>query len=227
VVQHAVLGDHAGFVSVLGGRNILVRDVEVHGAHPDAGQSGIYDSNREAQHGFDLIGVEGCTLENVTVHDVYGDCVYMSKIRSVVVRDSQLTRCGRQGIAVGTGEDVLIENNEIGDSRRGVIDIEPYGKGWRASNIRIIGNRLGESRLLLLPMGGSGTVGTVFVADNINTQHNGTPAVMNTCKPDARRGPFMMINNRLSISGSPTQGLRVEFAWFHVRDGQLVNSGRR
>jgi hypothetical protein len=198
-------------IRISGGRNILVRDVEVHGAHPNAGQSGIYDSNREAQHGFDLIGVEGCTLENVTVHDVYGDCVYMSKVRSVIVRDSKLTRCGRQGIAVGTGEDVLIENNEIGDSRRGVIDIEPYGKEWRASNIRIIGNRLGGSRLLLLPMGGSGRVGTVFVADNINTQHNGTPAVSNTGHPGQHRGPFIMINNRLSIGGSPTQGLRVKY----------------
>lgn len=177
-------------------QGIRVRNVEVHGAHPDPGKSGTYDYNREAQHGFDLVGVKDCTLEKVTVHDVYGDCVYIAKSRGVVIRDSKLTRCGRQGIAVGTGDDVLIENNVIADSRRGIIDIEPYGKEWKTSNIRIIGNRLGGSRLLLLPMGGSGTVGTVFVADNVNTEHNGTPAVSNKGKPDQGRGPFMMVNNR-------------------------------
>jgi hypothetical protein len=194
---------------VRGGHNIVVRNLEVHGAHPDAGKDGTYDYNREAQHGFDLLGVENCTLENVTVHDVYGDCVYMAKVQGVVVRNSKLTRCGRQGIAVGTGEDVLIEKNLIADSRRGIIDIEPYGEKWRAGNIRIIGNRLGGSRLLLLPMGGSGTIGAVFVADNVNTEHNGTPAVANTGKPKQRRGPLLMVNNRLTVGGSPTHGLRI------------------
>jgi hypothetical protein len=192
-------------------RNVLVRNVEIHGAHPDAGRAGTYDANREAQHGFDLVGVEGCTLEKVTVHDVYGDCVYMAQVRGVVVRDSMLTRCGRQGVAVATGEDVLIENNEIADSRRGIIDVEPYGKEWRTSNIRIIGNKLGGSRLLLLPMGGSGTVGSVFIADNVCTGPNGTPAVSNTGQPGQHRGPFVMVNNRLSIGGSPAAGLRARY----------------
>ncbi len=194
---------------ISGGRNIVIRNVEVHGAHPDAGKSGTYDYNREAQHGFDIVGAENCTVENVTVHDVYGDCVYVAKSRGVIIRDSKLTRCGRQGIAVGTGEDVLIENNEIADSRRGIIDIEPYGKEWSTGNIRIIGNRLGGSRLLLLPMGGSGTVGMVFVADNVNTEHNGTPAVMNKGQADQNRGPYVMVNNRLTIGGSPASGLRI------------------
>lgn len=194
---------------IAGGRNIVVRNVEVHGAHPDAGKGGTYDYNREAQHGFDVVGAENCTLEKLTVHDVYGDCVYVTKSRGVIVRDSKLTRCGRQGIAVATGEDVLIENNEIADSRRGIIDIEPYGKEWRTGNIRIIGNRLGGSRLLLLPMGGSGTVGMVFVADNVNTEQNGTPAVMNKGQADQNRGPYVMINNRLTIGGSPASGLRI------------------
>lgn len=191
-------------------KRIQVRNVEVHGAHADAGRKGTYDYNREAQHGFDLVDLEDCKLENVNVHDVYGDCVYISKSKSVIIADSTLKRCGRQGIAVGTAHDVLIENNEIADSRRGIIDLEPYGEQWAASNIRIIGNRLGGSRLLLLPMGGSGVLGTVFVADNINTEHNGTPAVGNRGKPGQQRGPFMMVNNQFTIGGSPAEGVRVE-----------------
>ena len=202
---------------IKGSQRILVRNVEVHGAHPDAGKAGSYDSSREAQHGFDLVNVDDCTLEKVTVHDVFGDCVYITKSRGVVIRDSKLTRCGRQGIAVATGEDVLIENNEIADSRRGIIDIEPYGEEWRTSNIRIIGNRLGGSRLLLLPMGGSGTVGMIFVADNINTEQNGTPAIGNTGKAGQGRGPLMMINNQFTIGGSPTHGLRIRH-----NDGVLI-----
>jgi hypothetical protein len=191
-------------------KRIQVRDIEVHGAHPDPGRKGTYDDNREAQHGFDLVHLEDCKLENVNVHDVYGDCVYISNATRVVVADSTLKRCGRQGIAVGTANDVLIEDNEIADSRRGIIDVEPYGERWAASNIRIIGNRLGGSRLLLLPMGGSGTLGTVFVADNVNSEPNGTPAVSNRGKRGQGRGPFVMVNNQFTIGGSPAAGLRVK-----------------
>lgn len=135
-----------------------------------------------------------------------GDCVYVRESRRVVIRDSTLQRGGRQCLAVVTGRDVLIETNTIGDSRRGVTDIEPYGKDWATISISIIGNRLGGSRLLLLPMGGSGTIGSVFIADNVNTEHNGTPAVLNRGKPGQQRGPFVMVNNRLTIGVSPAPG---------------------
>lgn len=197
-------------VRISGGKNIVVRNLEVHGAHPNAGKQGTYDANREAQHGFDLVHVSNCTLDHVTVHDVFGDCVYITKVDGVVVRNSKLTRCGRQGIAIATGQNVLIENNVIADSRRGIIDIEPYGQEWHTSNISIIGNQLGGSRLLLLPMGGGGLIGTLFIADNVNTAHNGTPAIANRGKPDRQRGPFMMINNRFSIGGSPAEGIQVQ-----------------
>lgn len=197
-------------IRISGGENFVVRNLEVHGAHPNAGKQGTYDANREAQHGFDLVQVKNCTLENVTVHDVFGDCVYITKVDGVIVRDSKLTRCGRQGIAIATGENVLIENNVIDDSRRGIIDIEPYGQEWHTTNISIIGNQLGGSRLLLLPMGGGGSIGTLFIADNVNTAHNGTPAIANRGKPDQHRGPFMMVNNRFSIGGSPAEGIQVQ-----------------
>ena len=197
-------------IRVTNSKGIRVRDIEVHGAHPDAGRGGKYDYNREAQHGFDLVQIENCHVEKVNVHDVYGDCVYISKAKSVVLSDSTLVRCGRQGVAVGAGEDVLIENNLIADSRRGIIDVEPYGEEWNVTNVRIIGNRLGGSRLLLLPMGGSGVLGSMFIADNTNTEQNGTPAVNNRGKAGQGRGPLMMVNNQFTIGGSPAPGLRIE-----------------
>ena len=198
-------------------QGISVQNIEVHGAHPDAGKKGTYDYNREAQHGFDVVQVEDVKLENLNVHDVYGDCVYFSKAKSVVLYGSRLERCGRQGVAIGVGEDLLIENNDIADSRRGIIDVEPYGEEWKVTNVRIIGNRLGGSRLLLLPMGGSGVLGNVFVADNINTEHNGTPAVNNKGKAGQGRGPLMMVNNQFTIGGSPAAGLRIQH-----NDGVLI-----
>jgi len=208
-------------VRISGSENIVVRDLEVHGAHPNPGKQGTYAANREAQHGFDLVRVKNCTLEHVVVHDVYGDCVYVTKVRGVIIRDSKLTRCGRQGIAIATGENILIENNEIDDSRRGIIDIEPYGQEWHTSNISIIGNRLGGSRLLLLPMGGGGSIGALFIADNENTAHNGTPAIANRGKPGQHRGPFMMINNRFTIGGSPAKGIQVQH-----NDGVFIAGNR-
>ncbi|MBI1375164.1 MAG: hypothetical protein GC159_20790 [Phycisphaera sp.] len=215
--DHAKSENYAGWratrtrahLRIKDGADIVVRNVEVHGAHPDAGRAGTYDANREAQHGFDLSGVEDCVIERVNVHDVYGDCVYLAKVRGVAIRQSTLKRCGRQGVAVATGRDVLIEDNTIDDSRRGIIDIEPYGKEWATTNISIINNRLGGSRLLLLPMGGGGVIGTIFLADNINTAPNGVPSIYNVGKADQHRGPFVAVNNRITVGGSTAAGLRV------------------
>ncbi|MCA9246958.1 MAG: right-handed parallel beta-helix repeat-containing protein [Planctomycetales bacterium] len=192
-----------------GSQNIVVRELEIHGAHLKAGRHGQYDANREAQHGIDVSGSKDVRIESVKIHDVYGDCIYLRKVHRIVVRDAHLQRCGRQGVAIATGKQILIQNCDIGDSRRGVIDIEPYGADWRTENIAIIGNRLGSSRLLMFPMGGAGAIGAVFLADNVNAEPNGTPSLLNKGSAGQGRGPLVMVNNDWTVGGSPTSGLKI------------------
>ena len=190
--------------------NITVRDMRVIGAYKDGGREGEYDYNREAQHAFDILGVKGLIIEKIHASDVWGDGVYISKgSRDIIVRKSRIERTGRQGMAVGNAFGILIEDNDILNSRRGLLDIEPYGTDWACGDIRVIGNRFGDSRLLALPMGGSGSTGTVLVANNIFTGPNGTPLVMHRTKSEGvKRGPFFFVGNEARVGGSPAPGLR-------------------
>ncbi len=203
--------------------DITVRDMRVIGAYKDGGREGEYDYNREAQHAFDILGVKGITLEAVHASDVWGDGVYISKgSRDVIVRRCRIERTGRQGMAVGNAFGILIEDNDINDSRRGLLDIEPYGKDWSCGDVRVIGNRFGGSRLLALPMGGSGSTGAVIVANNIFTGPNGTPLVLHRTKEEGvKRGPFFFVGNEARVGGSPAPGLR-----FGQVDGVLVAGNR-
>ena len=202
---------------------IVLRDMRVVGAHPNGGREGEYDSNREAQHAFDLLAVTNLLIEAVRVSDVYGDGVYISKgSRGVTVRKSRVERTGRQGMAVGRAYGVLIEDNDILDSRRGLLDIEPYGKDWACGDIRVVGNRFGDSRLLALPMGGSGAIGPVLVANNTFAGPNGTPLVMHRTKSEGvKRGPFFFVGNSGKVGGSPAPGLT-----FGEVEGVLVAGNR-
>jgi len=191
-------------------RDIVLRNIQVIGAHKNAGRKGVYDSNREAQHAFDLLGVTGVVVESVRISDVYGDGVYISAgSHNVTVRNSHIQRTGRQGMAVGKAYGVLIQSNDIRDSRRGLLDIEPYGREWSCGDVRVIGNRFGGSRLLALPMGGSGAIGAVLVANNTFEGPNGTPLVSHRTKSTGvKRGPFFFVGNSGNIGGSPAPGLR-------------------
>jgi hypothetical protein len=189
---------------------IVLRNMRVIGAHDNSGRAGDYDYNREAQHAFDLLGVTNVLVEAVHVSDVFGDGVYISaRSRGVTVRKSRIERTGRQAVAIGTAFGILIEDNDIVDSRRGLLDIEPYGEEWSCGDIRVIGNRFGDSRLLALPMGGSGAIGAVLVANNTFSGPNGTPLVMHRTKSEGvKRGPFFFVGNSGKVGGSPAPGLR-------------------
>ena len=195
---------------VLDSDNIVFRDLNIIGACQNAGREGEYDANREAQHAFDILGATDVLVESVHVTNVWGDGVYISKeSQNVTVRNSRIEKTGRQGIAIGNAFGVLIENNDLLDSRRGLLDIEPYGKEWACGDIRVIGNRFGDSRLLALPMGGSGSTGAVLIANNSFTGPNGTPLVSHHTKtPEVKRGPFFFVGNTAEVGGSPAPGLK-------------------
>ncbi len=199
--------------------DMVFKNLRVIGAYENGGRQGVYDYNREAQHAFDILAVKGILIENIHASDVWGDGVYISKnSREVTVRKCRIERTGRQGMAIGSAFHILIEDCDILDSRRGLLDIEPYGKEWACGDIRVIGNRFGDSRLLALPMGGSGATAAVLVANNTFTGPSGTPLVMHRTKEvGVKRGPFFFVGNTARVGGSPAPGLR-----FGEVDGVLI-----
>lgn len=185
-----------------GSSHIVLRDIHVHGPNPDGGTGTAgWDAAREAQHAFDIDASSHVTLDNVSGAYVFGDGAYL-RSNHVVVRNSKFHHVGRQGIAIAKANDVLVENNDIRQVRRGAINIEQYGKDWASDNIRILNNTTGASRLLWMPISGSGVAGSILVAGNVMEAATGIPVIYNKARASGRRGPFVVVDNHFMIGGS-------------------------
>ena len=212
-------------IMITGGSSIVVRDLAVRGANPSAGSAeGAYVVSLEGQHGFDVNGVAGLTLENVTVTDTYGDFLYLSRdisktstglwSQNIVVRNSHFERSGRQGVAIVGAADVLIETTYIGEVGRTIIDIEPLGSSAGAHRITFQYNTFGPSRHLLLSSGGVGP--NVMDIALIGNQLVGMELKVRAVSADgSRRSGYRIIDNTSDARlGSPVPAMR-----FHYADG--------
>lgn len=195
---------------------------------------GFYDGDREAQNAFDITGVDGLLIDNCEMHNTYGDGAYIGDgSYHVTLQNCWVSEVGRQCIAPCGGAGILIQSNRLEKSRRGIIDIEPYAPGWSVDNVRIIGNTIGESRLICFPMGGMGDYGTIFIANNIATNNNGAPKIPfynDDVRVAARRcGAFVVVNNDFLVGGSPAPGFSlkaVDGSLFAGNNNSLSQLGR-
>jgi hypothetical protein len=139
------------------GNDIVVRDVIVHGANPNAGTGdAAYVSDLEAQHGFEIGGTTNMLLDRVQVTDVYGDFVYVGAPSSqITVQNSTFTRNGRQGWTVSGGEDITFAHNSISETRRATIDMEANSTSATTRRITFSDNVIGAGRLFLLSQHGA------------------------------------------------------------------------
>jgi hypothetical protein len=218
----------------IGGSDLVVREVVVRGANPVAGTGeAAYQAEREAQHAFDVSGVSGMLLERVEAYDVWGDFVYIGTgvgrwSRRVLVRDSTFERNGRQGISITGGEEIVIERNRIAEVRRSAFDLEPNGPGWGVRDVRIVGNRIGRTRLHFLA--GHGAAAPF---DQVVVERNdliGVALSIDLEAPGAsRRGAVRIIGNVSDINfGSSAPPIKISgYDSVVVRDNRMPIDARR
>ena len=182
------------------GSDIVVRNLTVRGANPNAGMGdSAYVVALEAQHGFNLVGVQGVELDHVTVTDPFGDFVYFGATNGQLttnarVHDSHFERNGRQGMSFTGAENVLIERNEMSQIRRAHFDLEPNLVTDVIRGVTITNNHFGPGRLLFLASAGAGgTIENIEVRDNTFT---GKAVIIQVIPPaGSRRSGFRIINN--------------------------------
>jgi Periplasmic copper-binding protein (NosD) len=196
----------------IGGGNLVIRNLTVKGANPNAGMADeAWDPNHEFQHGITLNGVQVALLDHVQVYDVYGDFVYVGPSnpsqgvfipsRHVTITNSRFERNGRMGIAVDSAEDVLIEDNYMGDCRRSWVDVEPTAASWEVHRLTIRNNAVGPHRLNFFANAGQGdNIGDVVIANN-HTKPGVTFGGINITRGDnpigwgGYRGPYLIAGN--------------------------------
>lgn len=204
-------------VRIDGGSDLLLRELVVVGANPDAGLGDdAYRAEREAQHGFELAGTTRVELDAVAVTDVYGDSVYIGPSgdgtwsAQVWVHNSLFARTGRQGISVTAGRDVVIEHNHLTETRRATIDLEPNVPSQGARNVHILENTIGRGRLLFVAAHGGGPVDDVVIANN---ELRGRSLTISVTPPaGSRRTNFYVIGNTSDtpVDRSPLTFVRID-----------------
>jgi hypothetical protein len=144
--------------------DITIRDVNVDGPNT----LGAGNPNLEAQHGFEIDGSVGVTLDGVSAVETYGDSVAIgpsSGTRTnplpfrasadVLVQNSNFQRAGRQGISVTAGSGVTLAHNVVAGAIRSAIDLEPTGVTSVVENVLIDSNTLSGYKNYMVAGGGA------------------------------------------------------------------------
>jgi hypothetical protein len=198
-----------------GGADIVVRNLVVKGANPNAGTGdSAYKAPLEAQHGFEFAGVRGGELDHVTVSDVYGDFVYLGasggqQASHIWIHDSHFERNGRQGVSFTGADTVLIERNYLAEVRRAHFDIEPNLATDEIRGVTIRDNRFGPGRLLFLASGGApGTVEDITIANNVLI---GKALIIQVTPPVGTRRSRIHVTGNVSDMGFGSAGSLMAF----------------
>ena len=164
-------------VRLVGGRDIVLRDLTIQGTNPAGGTPEAYEPALEWQHGIDLRGVDEVNIGHVAVTDVSGDCFYVGLGTGPVsgrwsshvrIHDSTCRRNGRQGVAVTAGRDVRVGHSSFAGIALMTFDIEPNPGPGGARRVAFTANVLRRgSRHQVLGVVGEGPVHGVRLARNI------------------------------------------------------------
>jgi hypothetical protein len=160
--------------------NIVFADMTIRGTHPNGGQDDdAYVAAREAQHGVLVQGGERIELRNLKISDVFGDFIYVGRSpaptfghpENVWIHDNVMRRNGRQGISVTDATNVVIERNNIADTRRATFDFEPLDN-WSVQNVWLRNNTVGPGRLMFVAGHGAGDFSNVHIENNTLAGHS-------------------------------------------------------
>ena len=141
-------------VQVIAGQNVTIDDLSIDGPN----RRGEYEEAYESEHGFDVKGAIGLTIENSSVRQIYGDFVFIddtewpihSGIRvpttDLLVTGNDFRVTGRHGLGVsGNAVGVRFEENMVRRVFRSGIDFEMH-PGRAVSQFEVVGNTFRDFR---------------------------------------------------------------------------------
>jgi hypothetical protein len=202
---------HRSHWVVVGSNAIILRNIVVRGAHPNAGAHDYsYKPELEAQHGVDFArGTRNSVLENCRITDVYGDFVYNgSGVENIVVRNCHFERSGRQGLTVTDGNNITFQNNFVTQVGRTAFDLEPNTASDRVTNVRILDNRVGPANGLFVGSKGAGDVSHISIVGNSLLDGEPMGVVAQTANGIRRHDWYVGNNVAVDSVGSPHGAIR-------------------
>lgn len=163
-------------------------DIEVDG--PNIQTEGFHDDGPwrewlEGQHGVEFEGCHNVT-GSVTGRNVYGDAVYVDNSTGLDVK-VDFAGCGRQGIAIASGRDLLFRGRGVRSIRRSAVDLEPYKDGQLISGVKFKGMDFDEFALSWLACASSR--GMVEDVEFVDCTSDRLLAVIRAGGPEGARTP--------------------------------------
>lgn len=154
-------------IRIVGGSDITLRNLEI------AGSRNAGDRGETSGSGVSVKGTDGVTLDNLFVHDTWGDFVDLDRgvkgdadltTRDVTITGSRLERSGRQGISVSRFVANLdVVGNTIVRAKRTAFDIE---HAIVITDVVLEGNVIQDFGTNGVTIGRGGTVRDVVIQDN-------------------------------------------------------------
>lgn len=146
--------------------NVVFRDMTIVGSYANGG---VHSASLQHAHGIDLRGTHG-VVENVSMSDLAGDCVYFgfgASRSSGDVHDSSCRRIGRNAVSVTAGDDIHV--GRVTTDRIGYIafDVEPNeGPGNGSSRVWFNSNTIGAFNIAAYSV-----IGNAPIADQAFTNN--------------------------------------------------------
>ena len=201
----------AAVFTFVGGSDIALEDMEIHGANP-----GGYHPHLAFDGGIELEGTNTATIRSVTIDNTFGDGITLAPLRGgadhnsgqilapssqVSIRDVTVSGAGRQGITLASVSGADLSDVVVVDPGLDTFDLEADQANEGARDVSIDGCEA-SGGLLFFANGGAGsgrTTGDITVQDCTMTTREGGSAILVERKGHGKydRGPFTFAADRL------------------------------
>lgn len=189
--------------------SLLLEGLDIFGPHTNGGvDAKAYNKYLEVQHGIEIRKSRNVKIMATNISHIFGDGIYVAANSSnLEITNVKITHNGRQGIAIVSGHDILIEKCHIAQIRRASIDLEPNSDKEVVKNIRIVDNVFGPKRLNWIAAGSSkGKVSNIIVENNMVNAAGNIWIGNKTNK--FRQGPWIFRGNTSKSGyGTPNGGV--------------------
>lgn len=154
-------------ISIKNCSNLVLMNIKVRGPHINGGTGNdAFVGRLEAQHALQIADSENIIVHNAKLSHIYGDGIYLRRVKNVQIYNSHIHHNGRQGIALVDVNGVILSENKLEHIRRAHIDIENNSDREVVENIIIDNNTFGPSRLKWIANGGRGTANNIRIINN-------------------------------------------------------------
>lgn len=203
-LRATTIGDgHRSTLRFRDGGGHTVRGFTIEGGYTT---SGTHNVNVQWSHGVELLGTQGALIENLTIRNVAGDCVYLGlgavRTKDATVRDVTCSGTGRNGVSFVAADRSRVERGTYTGIGFIAFDVEPNDiPGFGVDGATVDGATVGSYYLDVGMVIGTAPISNITFANIVVTATKGSRFRVLTPTTLRRTGITFTGNSSKSTSG--------------------------